>query len=200
MSSNKEADLTTAVLLYAMRCLAEGDHRALRAMNFGPKELDALQDMNLADLYRVDALRVHCLQIGLNRDVFWPMLEQLRHQREAEDLQRKLLAFDAPLEMMQHLFGLSSREYTRWRRLLALAPSVGRPSELNESDTHTLWYAWQALQEKHQASTLSAADYLKLQEQTGIALRAIWVLIKRWETYGEEMSAESPAQAAEHGS
>ncbi|MFT6665079.1 MAG: hypothetical protein ACJA05_001935, partial [Porticoccus sp.] len=42
MSSNKEADLTTAVLLYAMRCLAEGDQQALRAMNFGPKELDAL--------------------------------------------------------------------------------------------------------------------------------------------------------------
>ena len=33
MSSNKEADLTTAVLLYAMRCLAEGDQQALRAMN-----------------------------------------------------------------------------------------------------------------------------------------------------------------------
>ena len=73
MSSNKEADLTTAVLLYAMRCLAEGDQQALRAMNFGPKELDALKEMNLADLYRADALRVHCLQIGLNRDVFWPM-------------------------------------------------------------------------------------------------------------------------------
>ena len=40
MSSSKEADLTTAVLLYAMRCLAEGDQQALRAMNFGPKELD----------------------------------------------------------------------------------------------------------------------------------------------------------------
>ena len=56
MSSNKEADLTTVVVLYAMRCLAERDQRALRAMNFGPKELDALQDMNLADLYRIDAL------------------------------------------------------------------------------------------------------------------------------------------------
>ena len=91
MSSNKEADLTTAVLLYAMRCLAEGDQQALRAMNFGPKELDALKEMNLADLYRADALRVHCLQIGLNRDVFWPMLDHLRHQRESEDLQRTLL-------------------------------------------------------------------------------------------------------------
>ena len=199
MSSNKEADLTTAVLLYAMRCLAEGDQQALRAMNFGPKELDALKEMNLADIYRADALRVHCLQIGLNRDVFWPMLEHLRHQRESEDLQRKLLASDAPLEMMQQLFGLSSREYTRWRRLLTLAPSVGRPAELNEPDTHALWYAWQELQEKQERSTLSAADYLELQQQTHIGLRAIWVLVQRWEAYGEGSSTAPIARVAEHG-
>jgi hypothetical protein len=113
MSSNKEADLTTAVLLYAMRCLAEGDQQALRAMNFGPKELDALKEMNLADLYRADTLRVHCLKIALDRTVFWPMLDNLRHQRESDDLQRELLVADAPLEMMQQLFGWSSREYTR---------------------------------------------------------------------------------------
>jgi hypothetical protein len=197
MSSNKEADLTTAVLLYAMRCLAEGDQQSLRAMNFGPKELAALKEMNLADLYRADVLRVHCLQIGLNRDVFWPMLNQLRHQRESEDLQRQFLVADAPLEMMQKLFGLSSREYTRWRRLLTLAPSVGRPPELNEADTHALWYAWQERIKGQENSVLSAADYLALQQQTGIGLRAIWVLVQRWETYGEGMT---PAmRVAEHG-
>ena len=79
------------------------------------------------------------------------MLEHLRHQRESEDLQRKLIVADAPLEMMQQLFGLSSREYTRWRRLLTLAPSVGRPPELNEADTHALWYAWQELRDKARA-------------------------------------------------
>ena len=50
MPANKETDLITAVLLYALRCLAEGDQLTLRAMNFGAKELDALKDMNLADL------------------------------------------------------------------------------------------------------------------------------------------------------
>ena len=44
--------------------------------------------MNLADLYRADVLRVHCLKIDLNREVFWPMLAHLRHQRESEELQR----------------------------------------------------------------------------------------------------------------
>ena len=53
MIGTKEADLVTAVLLYAMRCLAEGDQHALRAMQFGPKEIEALRELNLADLYRV---------------------------------------------------------------------------------------------------------------------------------------------------
>ena len=199
MSSNKEADLTTAVMLYAMRCLAEGDQQALRAMNFGPKELDALKEMNLADLYRADTLRVHCLKIALDRTVFWPMLDNLRHQRESDDLQRELLVADAPLEMMQQLFGWSSREYTRWRRLLTLAPSVGRPPELNETDTHALWYAWQERIEAREQNALSATDYLDLQQQTGIGLRSIWALVQRWETYGEGLSATPPDRVAEHG-
>ena len=199
MSSNKEADLTTAVMLYAMRCLAEGDQQALRAMNFGPKELDALKEMNLADLYRADTLRVHCLKIALDRTVFWPMLDNLRHQRESDDLQRELLVADAPLEMMQQLFGWSSREYTRWRRLLTLAPSVGRPPELNETDTHALWYAWQERIKAREQNALSATDYLDLQQQTGIGIRSIWALVQRWENYGEGFSATPPDRVAEHG-
>lgn len=199
MSSNKEADLTSAVLLYAVRCLAEGDQQALRSMNFGPKELDALKDMNLADLYRADALRVHCLKIDLNREVFWPMLAHLRHQRESEELQRTLIVADAPLDMMQQLFGLSSREYTRWRRLLTLAPSVGRPPELGESETHTLWYAWQERVQANAESPLTAAHYLSLHHETGIGLRCIWVLVQRWEAYGEPMAGADANQVVEHG-
>ena len=43
MEGTKESDLVTAVLFYAMRCLAEGDQAALRNMNFGIKEIEALR-------------------------------------------------------------------------------------------------------------------------------------------------------------
>jgi len=185
MAGNKEADLITAVLLYAMRCLAEGDQLALRAMDFGAKELDALKAMNLADLYRADSLRAHCLTIHLNRTVFWPMIEHLRTQRESEELQQALIAADAPMEMMQVLFGMSSREYTRWRRLLTVAPAVGRPAELDETDTHTLWYAWRDHVGEGEEVIQSPADYLAIQHETGIGLRAIWSLAQRWIAYGE---------------
>lgn len=199
MASNKEADLTTAVLLYAMRCLAEGDQQALRDMNFGPKELEALKGMNLADLYRADHLGAHCLKVGLNRAVFWPMLGHLRHQRESEELQRELIVSDAPLEMMQVLFGVSSREYTRWRRVLTVSPSVGRPPEPDEAATHNLWYAWQDHIRDREDAGLTGADYLVLQHETGIGLRAIWTLIQRWEVYGGDKLGAGAKQAIEHG-
>ncbi len=120
MRGTKESDLVTALLMYALRCLAEGDQVALRNLNFGPREIEALREMTLADLYRVESLRAHCLRIALNREVYWPMVEHLRQQRETEDTERALIAADAPLEMMQSLFGLGAKEYSRLRRTLSV--------------------------------------------------------------------------------
>lgn len=184
MQSNKEADLTTAVLMYAVRCLAEGDQLALRSMHFGPKEVDALQHLNISDLYRVETLRGHCLEINLNREVFWHLVARLKQQRETEDLQQRLLKADAPLEMMSVLFGLSSREYTRWRRLLTLAPAVGRPAEAEEEQAHALWHAWCRRMDDNDEVILSGEDYLALQEASGLGLRIIWSMTQRWAEYG----------------
>ena len=127
-----------------MRCLAEGDQHALRAMQFRAQEIEALRELNLADLYRVGALQAHCLSIALDRDVFWPMIANLRATRENEELQRDLIQADAPLEMMRSLFGIGSREYTRLRRMLAVGPAVGRPPEPDEETGHRLWHALSA--------------------------------------------------------
>ena len=85
-TGTKESELVMAVLLYAIRCLAEGDYHALRAMHFGPKEVAALREINLADLYRAGSLQSHCLDIRLNQAVYWPMLNHLRRAREIEEL------------------------------------------------------------------------------------------------------------------
>ncbi len=121
--------------MYALRCLAEGDQIALRNMNFGPREIEALREMTL-QYYRVESLRAHCLSIALNREVYWPMMDHLRQQREAEETQQALIVADAPLEMMQTLFGIrGAKEYSRLRRTLSVNPSVGRPPDPDEEST-----------------------------------------------------------------
>jgi hypothetical protein len=206
MIGTKEADLVTAVLLYAMRCVAEGDQHALRAMNFGPKEVEALRELNLADLYRVGSLQAHCLAIHLDRDVFWPMLANLRATREAEELQRDLIQADAPLEMMRSLFGVGSREYTRLRRMLALEPAVGRPPEPDEDTSHKLWRALSAHLQSDAEESLDAKQYLLVHEESGAPMRAIWSVAQRWLQYGDvfacanRQSAVKEPALAERGS
>lgn len=184
MEGTKEADLITAVLMYAMRCLAEGDQTALRNMNFGVKEIDALREMRIADLYRVESLRAHCLEIVLNRQVYWPMIDHLREQRENEDKIHSLIIADAPQEMMQIMFGLHQRDYTRLRRTLLVDPTVGRPPELDEKSSHSLWEAWSVLVDDEESGLLFPEQYLDIHSETGLSVRAIWNLTQRWTQYG----------------
>ena len=185
MAATKEADLINAVLRYAIRCLADGDRESLRAMNFGPKEIEALRGMHLADLPRLESLGAHCLEIDLNRDVYWTMVAHLQRERAAEALQQALIQADAPFEMMQTFFGLSSREYTRLRRLLAAAPAVGRPPEADEAIQQTLWAAWTRRRKDADAELLTPEAYLTLHRETGIGLRAVWTLTRRWAAFGD---------------
>jgi len=199
MQGTKESDLVTAVLMYALRCLAEGDHIALRNMNFGPREIEALREMTLADLYRVESLRAHCLRIALNREVYWPMIDHLRQQREAEEMEQALIAADAPLEMMQTLFGLGAKEYSRLRRTLSVDPSVGRPPEADEESTHRLWHAWDRRIDSEENDLLPAAEYLELHAETGVSMRAIWNLTQRWSQYGDLSGATGPEPVGQAG-
>ncbi len=189
MPASKEAELTTAVLLYVVRCLDEGDQQALRLMNFGPDEIEALGAMRLDDLQGADTLRIHCLRLRLDRALFWPMLDHLKRRQTTKTVMRELMAADAPLPMMRQLFAMSAREYTRWRRLLSLRGSVGRPTEPSEADVHALWHAWQERVQRGEDPALGGAQYLELHRKTGIGLRTLWILVQHWEEYGGEPHA-----------
>jgi len=184
MATTKEAALTTAVLMYAIQCMEEADQSALRAIGFGPREVDALQRFKMADLYCVEAIRAHCLQVDLNREVFWHMVERIRQHRASKEMQEAFFKADAPQEMMQALFGVSAKEYTRRRRQLTLGPAVGRPAEPDEGKAHALWEAWKALVKGEDVELLAAEDYLALKADTGVGLRAIWHCTRRWAQYG----------------
>jgi len=182
-----------------VRCHAEGDQPALRAMNFGPREVEALQGLDLADLARVRTLPGHCLSLALDRDLFWALVAHLKRERASAVVQEALMQADAPLEMMRALFGVGSREYTRRRRELGVTPVVGRPPEPEESIAERVWTAWSRRREAHAGGSLPAADYLAIHEETGATLRAIWGLTRCWRAEeGARASAAAP-RCAEPG-
>ena len=87
--------------------------------------------------------------------------------------------------MIQTLFGLGSKEYSRLRLTLSVDPSVGRPREADEQSTHLLWHAWERRVDGEDKDLLSAAEYLELHTETGVSMRAIWNLTQRWAQYGD---------------
>jgi hypothetical protein len=185
MMGNKESELTSAVMLYAIRCLAEGDQSALRNMNFGPREVQALREMNLGDLCHIETLRSHCLKIALDREVYWPMVAHLRNRRESEELQKVLISADAAHDMMQTFFGMSGREYARLRRMLVVETITGRPPEPSEEEIQRLWDAWKQRTEGREEMQLLPEEYLAIHQETGIPLRAVWSQTSRWAEYGQ---------------
>jgi hypothetical protein len=127
----------------------------------------------------------------LNRDVYWTMVAHLQRERAAEALQHDLIQADAPFELMQTFFGLSSREYSRLRRVLSAVPAVGRPPEADEASQQTLWAAWTCRRKGTDAELLTPQAYLDLHRETGIGLRAIWNLTRRWAALGDLGGARS---------
>ncbi|HNP34352.1 MAG TPA: DUF2857 domain-containing protein [Woeseiaceae bacterium] len=180
IGSSKESELVVAVLLYAARCWQDGDRHALRQMNFGAREAAAIAGLKIDDVARAQQLGAHCLDIRLNRDAFWGLLSGFERLREHESVQRELIARDASFEMMTALFGLGAREYARWRRILGLPISTGRPTELDEHTEHAIWRACEAHTASTESTSLQPADYLAVAIACDTSVRTVWRALASW--------------------
>ena len=180
MIGTKESELTTAVRLYAIRCSTEGDVAALRRMQIGDKEINTICDMRMDDILQLGQVMTHCVNITLNKEVYWSLMEHVRRQRTALSTMEQLIREDAPFEMIQAFYGLPSREYTARRKQLSVPNSVGRPKEPSEFHSHQLWYAWKDLEKDEQTLRIKPEEYLHLHSETEIPLRSIWLLTERW--------------------
>ena len=178
--NTKEGSLVCAVLMYAMRCLSEGDLRSLQHMQFGEKEVKALRDLRMGDLSRVEAMKVHCLSISLNRQVFWPMIDLLNRDRKNEDLLDELIEKNAPYEMLHELYGLTTREYSARRQHLPSSLGIGRPQLPERNVEDELYAAWRKVVDNRGTYELNGVDYIELHEKTKVSIRAVWSLVSKW--------------------
>ena len=183
MQRTKESELVAAILMYAMRCVLEGDRIALRDTQFGDQELEAIAKLSLLDLQRLESVKAHCLNIKLNQQVFWPIIEHLRRERDEEHTIQELLKANAPLEMMHTLYGMSARDFTGRRKKLVLETGVGRPP-LPDTDAETeLYNEWSRLVRTLGHDDLDGKHYMKLHRTTQQSLRVIWQLTQRWRDF-----------------
>lgn len=173
-----ESNLTLATLIYATSCFEQGDWAVLRDLNFGEKEIKALETMQFADFLAIsDRMDGHVLNIQLDRNRFWLILKEMRRERAVEKLKSALICREAPADMMRHLFGMNDRQYTVLRRRCRRGKrGAGRPAEPDIDTMNTIWRIW--YDELDGQEPASADDWLKLSDATEADCRTLWRFIR----------------------
>ena len=173
-----DSQLAYHVMLYAIQALNDGDFTAIEDLDLTSDEIQQLSQLPVRALKHLSKLSGHFLIVKTDHECFAKMMSHLHHELESEALQDELIRHEAPITMMNSLFGMSSAEYIQRQKVLGVPRcGAGRPPQLAEEDEHRVWRAW-TTQDAGQPETLR---YLQVAKETQLPLRALWSLIQSWE-------------------
>ena len=178
METDKSSDFVVALVIYAMRCVEDGDAAALARMGFGPAEVEELAALRVADIGRIVKQGAELVDVKVDRRAFSDMVRRIRAEGLAADWEQTLIRADAPFEMMARLFGTSERDYRKWRQLYAVS-STGRTPEPSEEEETRLWRVLAKRMQSARRKVLSPAEYLAVSRECGASLRTVWQQSKR---------------------
>ncbi len=186
--SAKEVELVTSMVIYAARCVAEGDFHMLEEFGLGREEIAALSNLSVVDLHRISrGLSGHFIKaINVDRSALWHFIEYVENEREKDRLIDTMIKADASLDMMRSLMGISdAHEYAERRKLAGFPPSGGRPASPDEETSSAIYRAWKEITERQKDGNddLAPGDYLEIHEKTGAPLRTIWHLVCKWSAF-----------------
>lgn len=182
---NEHGELIFDVLRYATRLLAAGDESGLLMMGFTPAQIRSLETLSVKSLQRVAELSAHFLDFRIDGACFERVIRRIEREREEEALKDELLRAGAPIRLMHHFWGMTSRDCAERRRVLGIEAPVGRPAQADDAALERLWHLWQ--------ETASSADervrYLELARRSELPLSVIWLAVEEWQGEGHGVSA-----------
>ena len=169
-------ELVKAVLLYCADRLAQGDIQSLLDLGLKDSDLRELAALKLVDLAQGDRFNgCFCVEVKLDVAAFRAMLHHTRAMLASEGHERALILADAPFAMMNSLFGICTRDFTRMRSQLQVVSSPGRPPGPDEATVAKLWHAIrQRVNGLNGDSSLRPQDYLDIADECEASMRHVW--------------------------
>ena len=165
------------VLLYAIQALSEGDIKAIKDLDFTVDEIRQLSQLSVKSIKHLTRLSGHFLEIKTDHDCFRKIMAHLLQESVNDDLQDELLRLEAPITMMQTLFGMSTTEYIQRQKLLGISGhGAGRPKLPSDEEQITIWESWIKTEGKPLPER-----YHQIAEEMKQPLRVLWSLIQSWE-------------------
>jgi len=175
-SATQHGELIFDVLRYATRLLADGDESGLLDMGFTSDQIREIEALTLKSLQRVGQLGAHFMDFRIDPACFARVMRRIEQEREDEALKDALLLAGAPIRMMHHYWGMTSRDCAERRRVLDVEAPIGRPPQADDAALEALWHLWQ--------DTSGIADerqrYLELAKRSDLSLTAIWIAVEEW--------------------
>lgn len=184
---NHDSQLAYHVMLYAIQALSEGDIRAIEDLDFTIDEVQQLSQLPVKGLKHLARLSGHFLRVKTDHHCFQKMMSHLNHELAQDALQDELIRHEAPIAMMNTLFGMSTAEYIQRQKLLGIPPhGAGRPIVLSDEDQEAVWHCWQ------QAEGQTPSErYLAVARESKHPLRNLWSLIQSWEALANKQASSA---------
>ena len=185
MTIRKETELVRAIIVYCQRCQEEGDIPALREMGFGPREVGALQALTTADALRLASTRSHFLNIKIDTEVYWRMIDYVNREQDKRRLIEDMIRKEAPLPMMHALTGMGSKEFVLQRHKCGMGnSSPGRPAIPTPEVVDRVWTALQDSLTTNKV--LGPEEFMEIYKslKSEVPLRVIWFLTRQWDRDG----------------
>lgn len=170
-----------------------------KILDFTEQEVETLRKLTLGDARRLASqLGRHFLSsIKIDHEQLDRVLTRLEAIKEEEWMQNELVRLGAPSGMMAELFGMNGHEYAERRKSLKLT-RVGRPSIPSESEQVRVYEMY-----KQYAGLEEPIKLLKIAQELGLNLTAVWPLVKSWGNISgaiarNKKSSRAPMEMYEH--
>ena len=172
MSQFSLSQATTAILSSLLMDIKNGNIRRCESLGMSVEEIRALSQLSLDELHYLSQSHVSVLDVRLNHENFWLMLNQARIEQKRMLMIDRALELGGSMELIDKYFGLSPSEVSARRRLMGIESRQGRTQSLTEPQDA----AGLTSPDSHQAleAMMLAA------ELHGLSLTAVWSRVSQW--------------------
>lgn len=180
MSQHNLSGATVTILSSLLMDLKAGNVRRCQSLGMSLEEIRALSQMSLDELHYLSQSHVSVLDVSINHDNFWLMLNQARNEQKILLMIDRALELGGSMDLMAKYFGLSPTEVSARRRLMGIESRQGRTLSPSEEEDAALWEHW-----KNSGMTspdsLPALEVMMLAaEQNEVSLTAVWTRVCQW--------------------
>ncbi|WP_411913708.1 DUF2857 domain-containing protein [Yersinia enterocolitica] len=178
--SQSLSQATNAILTHLLMELKSGNIRRCESLGMTIEEIRQLSQLTVDDLHYLMQSSVSILNLSINHDNFWIIVQQARTEQKRMQRIDLALALGGSIELMQAYFGLTAAEVSARRRLKGIDTRQGRTQAPNEEEDVGIWQQWKA-SDLTTPDSHDALDVMMLAaEKHHVSLTAVWSRVRIW--------------------